>query len=117
MNYSMHLLLTLATTAAPTPASPDPTPSDGPALPEVVTDALRHLLRLVEDFRRQPVSPARTQQFEQQLQEQLRQLGRQVAQWTYNHLEPAEVQGLAKHVRFEAGLYTRLNRKTAQQAW
>jgi len=59
----------------------------------------------------------RTQQFEQQLQEALRELGRQVVQSTYNQVERADVQALAKQVRYEASLYTRLNAKTAQNAW
>lgn len=117
MNYSMHLLLTLATTPTPAPrAAGEPTAADRP-LADVVAAALHGLLQRVEAFRQQPVSPARTQQFEQQLQDDVRELGRQVAQWTYNHLEPAAVQVLAKHVRFEGGLYTRLQRKTPQQAW
>jgi hypothetical protein len=117
MNYSMHLLLTLATLPAPARPSGDDAEDTGRTLPDVVATALRGLLQLAEDFRQQPLSPTRTQQFEQQLQDELRVLGRQVAQWTYNHLEPADVPTLAKHVRFEAGLYTRLNRKTPQQAW
>lgn len=116
MNYSMHLLLTLATTPTAAPRHGAVTPT-GPALPEVVAAAVQGLLQRVEDFRQQPISPARTQQFEQQVQDELRELGRQVVQWTYNQLEPADVQVLAKHVRFEASLYTRLNRKTPQQAW
>ena len=117
MNYSMHLLFALATT--PDRSTPPEGGAESPCrpLPDVVATAVRGLLQLAEDFRQQPVAPARTQQFEQQLQEGLRELGRQVAQWTYNHLEPADVQDLAKHVRFEAGLYTRLGRKTPQQAW
>jgi hypothetical protein len=117
MNYSRYLLLTLATTTAPTRRrGEEPAPAEPAAPPEVAT-ATRRLLQLVEDFRRQPLTPARTQQFEQQLQDELRDLGRQLAQWTYNHLEPAAVPDLPKHVRFEAGLYTRLNHKTPQQAW
>jgi hypothetical protein len=112
----MHLLLTLATTTAPARRRQDDPAPAAAALPEV-TAAVQGLLQRVEDFRRQPVSPARTHAFEEQLQEALRELGRQVVQWTYNHLEPADVQALSKHVRFEAGLYTRLNRKTPQQAW
>jgi hypothetical protein len=112
----MHLLLTLATT--PTPASTaDAGVPTGRALSDVVADAVQGLRQRVEAFQQQPISPARTQQFEQQLQEDLRELGRRLAQWTYNHLEPADVQVLAKHVRFAVGLYTRLNRKTPQQAW
>jgi len=113
MNYSMHLLLTLATTTATVPRRED---GESP-LPDVVTAAVRRLLEHAEAFRQQPVSPARAHQFEQQLQQDVRDLARQVVQWTYNHLEPADVQALSKHVRFEAGLYTRLNRKTPQQAW
>jgi len=116
MNYSMHLLLTLATTPTPAPRHGAAAPA-GRTLPDVVAAAVQGLLQRAEAFRQQPISPARTQQFEQQLQDDLRELGRQVAQWTYNHLEPADVQALSKHVRFEAGLYTRLNRKTPQHAW
>src|SRR5947209_10588044 len=120
MNYSMHLLLSLATLPGPqTPPRPgggSPGPSDL-ALTDVVADALQRLLQLAEDFRRQPVCPAAAHQFEQQLQEQLRGLGRQVAQWTYNHVEPADVAALPGHVRYQAGCYTRLGRKTPQQAW
>ena len=117
MNYSLYLTLVLATlpsAPADNDAAADPA---RPPLAEVVNAALQRLLQRVEAFRQQPVSPLRTQQFEQQLQDELRGLGRQVVQWTYNHLEPADVQALSKHVRFEASLYTRLNRKTPQQAW
>jgi hypothetical protein len=117
MNYSMHLLFTLATTPAPAPPRGDDAAPAGPTLSDVAAAVLRGLLQRADDFRQQPVSAARTQKFELQLQDDLRELGRQVTQWTYNHLEPADVQALAKHVRFEVGLYTRLNRKTAQQAW
>jgi hypothetical protein len=116
MNYSMHLLLTLATTPTPAPRADGSAPADR-ALPDVLAAAVQELAQRVEAFRQQPISPTRTQQFEQQVQGDLRELGRQVTQWTYNHLEPADVQALSKHVRFEAGLYTRLNRKTPQQAW
>lgn len=120
MPYSMHLLLTLATILlSKTPAAADggeagPAASD---LTEVIEPALQRLRDLVEEFRRRPVSPTRTHQFERQLQETLRELGRGVVQHTYNHLEPTNVQALAKHVQFEAGWYTRLNANTPQNAW
>ena len=120
MNYSMHLLLTLTTLLPVKPreaGDPDEPGPATPGLPEVVEAARQRLLQLVDDFRNQPVAPLRAQQFEQQLQDALRELGRGVVQWTYNHLEPAAVEGLAKHVHFEAGAYTRLNAKTAQNAW
>jgi hypothetical protein len=117
MNYSMHLLLALATV----PSTPLPPGGEvdqaGPPLADVVAAAVQGLLHLVGNFRQQPVSPVATQEFEQQLQDELRELGRRVVHWTYNHLEPAEVVGLAKHVQFEASSYTRLNQKTPQNAW
>src|SRR5262249_14261734 len=117
MNYSMYLLLTLATLPdAPadraTDADPD-TPPVGAAL-ATAPPALRQLLAA---FRRQPISPPAPHAFEQQLQDTLRGVGRAVAQWTYNHVEPADPQALPAQVRFEAGPYTRLGAKTPQNAW
>jgi hypothetical protein len=120
MPYSMHLLLTLATILLPkTREAVDGGEGDPAAfaLTEVIEPVLQRLRDLVEDFRRQAVSPTRTHEFERQLQETLRELGRGVVQHTYNRLEPADVQTLAKHVQFEAGCYTRLNAKTPQNAW
>jgi hypothetical protein len=117
MNYSMYLLLALATLPdAATDHRGDDDP-DAPALDEVLANALQALRPLVEDFRRQPVSPSVTHAFEQRLQEALRDVGRTVTQWTYNHREPADVQALPAHVHFEAGPYTRLTAKTPQTAW
>jgi hypothetical protein len=120
MTYSTHIFLTLATlllTKASARGDADQADAATPALPDVVGPTLQQLWDLVEDFRRQPVSPGRTHLFEQQLNEALREFGRGIVQHTYNHLEPADVQTLAKHVHFEAGLYTRLNEKTPQNAW
>jgi hypothetical protein len=120
MHYSTHLYLTLATlpfSPLPATAARGGAGPAAPALPDVVAPQLQRLWDLVADFRRQPASPARANQFERQLQEALRQLGRGIAQHTYNHLEPDDVSALAKHVRFEAALYTRLSAKTPQNAW
>ncbi len=99
MPYSMHLMLTLATILlSKTPAAADDSEA-GPAasdLTDVRKPVLQRLRDLVADFRCRPVSPTRTQQFEWQLQETLRELGRGIVQHTYNHLEPANVQALAK---------------------
>jgi hypothetical protein len=113
----MYLLLALATlpdAPADRPGEADPEAS---ALDDVLADALHALRQLVEDFRRQPVSPPTTHAFEQRLHEALRGVGRTLVQWTYNHLEPADVQALPAQVRFEAGPYTRLGAKTPQHAW
>ncbi len=117
MPYSIHLLVALATlpdrsTAAQTSAGQqDPT-----ALPEVIAPVLERVLQLVEQFRQQQTTPTATCRFEQQVQREVRELARTLVQWTYNQLEP-DVDHLAKHVRFEASEYTRLNRKTPQNAW
>lgn len=69
--------------------------------------------RLSQQFLGQPVDPERTFNFEHQLNELLRETGRQIVQAVFNHAEPA-AEALPKHVQFEASLYTRLNRKTPQ---
>jgi hypothetical protein len=120
MPYSMHLWLTLATVVlsqAPTAADGSAAGAAASALTAVIEPVLQRLRDLIEDFRCQPVSPTRTHAFERQLQEMLRELGRGIVQHTYNHLEPADVQTLAKHVYFEASGYTRLNAKTPQHVW
>ena len=120
MSYSTHLCLLLTTLLTPRAeqASDAPSPApEGPDLADVAQTALQQALDLVASFRQQPLGPARTHLLEQQLQDQLRELGRVLLQWTYNHLEPADVNDLSKHVRFEAGPYTRLNRKTPQNVW
>jgi hypothetical protein len=118
MPYSMHLLLTLATILlSKTDADGSDAGSKASDLTEVIEPAVQRLRDLVEDFRRLAVSPTGTLEFERQLQETLRELGRSVVQHTYNHLEPADVQTLAKHVQFEGCSYTRLNAKTPQNAW
>jgi hypothetical protein len=120
MTYSMQLMLTVSSLL-----SSRLRPEDGvgeaatPAadLSDVLEPAHQRLRELAEDFLAQPVSPARTQQFEQHVQEAARELGRTLVQHTYNQLEPSDVGSLPPHVRFEAGPYTRLTRKTPQNAW
>lgn len=111
MSYSTCLLLALATlpvgkkTAAP-----------ATDLAQLMQPVLGRLQQLVEQFLQQRLTPTEVYHFEQQLQNELRELGRIVAQWTYGHLEP-EPEALPKHVDFEASRYTRLNRKTPQNVW
>jgi hypothetical protein len=108
MTYSMHLCLFVATltTAEPTAALPEPSLSD------VLQGPLQQLRELVQSLREQPVSPQAACLFEQQLHGELRELGRRVIQWAFNHLEPADVSALPKHVSCEACPYTRLQQKT-----
>jgi hypothetical protein len=120
MPYSMHIFLALATllpAKARAEGDGDEAGSAAPDLLHVVEPAVQQLLKLVEDFRKQSVSPTRAYHFERELQEGLRALGQAVVRWTYNHLEPTAAQALAPHVHFEASSYTRLREKTPQNAW
>src|SRR5215210_65327 len=101
MSYSMQLYLTLSSlllTKVPVEDTPEGGGGPAPTLSDVLDPALQRLKELAEGFLAQPVSPARTQQFERDVQEALRQLGRTVVQHTYNRLEPEDVRALPPHV-------------------
>jgi hypothetical protein len=115
MFYSTNLSLVLATLVlCPLDQAPAPETAPEPTLDELLQQSQQRLRQLIEDSRQQPPSPHAALQFEQQLQRETRELARQLTQWTYNHLEPHDPRTLPHHVRFEASLYTRLNRKTPQ---
>jgi hypothetical protein len=119
VTYSSRLYLLLTTLLAAKTPSPDEKAPVGP--PEPLEDHLQPIWQRITDdidkFRAAPVSPETTLRFEQKLQLRLREMGRQILQHTYNCLEPDDVTALPKHVRFEGTAYTRLARKTPQQAW
>lgn len=119
MHYPMvlHLVVASLLTAKVPQHSDSPAVSCDPALTDVLHPALQRLLAHVESFRRQPLSPANAHLFEQRLQQELRELGRQVTQWTYNHLESPSISDLPRQVSFACGLYTRLNHQTPQNVW
>ncbi|MFN2638218.1 MAG: hypothetical protein ABR585_14470 [Gemmatimonadaceae bacterium] len=117
MPYSTQLLLLIA--SLPVLQSDKESQARGAAdadLRKVIEPALEKVYQLVSQFCQQRVTPTQACCFEQQLREELRELGRNVAQWTYNQVEPA-VATLPKHVWFEASEYTRLNEKTPQNVW
>jgi hypothetical protein len=120
VTYSSQLCLLLTTLLCAKVPQPDDGNGRGPAplpLQEHLQPAWQQLLDLVAQFRAAAVCPQATLQFEQQLQLHLRELGRLVAQHTYNALEPADVHALPRHVRFEGTCYSRLNNKTQQHVW
>jgi hypothetical protein len=117
MNYSMHLLLTLATLPAPRGDDDPASPETLPPLADVLAPTLQRLQELRDAFRAQPVSPARARHFERQLQDTWPEGGRLLVQHTCNHLEPAHVEVLPKHVHWQATAFTRLYAKTPQNAW
>lgn len=57
-------------------------------------------------------SPAAALEFERGLAELLLQVGREVAQFAYNQIEPEQSEQLPHYLHYEAGQYRRLNRKT-----
>ena len=112
MSYSTYLCLVMATLGTATRRqADDPTP----ALSEALQPALDRLAQLVAALRSGPVSPAAAARFENELEQQLRELGRVVTQWTYNHLEPAAVAALPEQVQFEASAFRRRTHKTPQE--
>jgi hypothetical protein len=103
--YSIYLALTLATTADAGPQSQ----ADSDDFLDQLADRLRALLHA---FAGQPVDPTQTAAFERQLQQLLRDCGRQVVEYAYNRLEPQDPGDAPRQVRFEHLAYRRLKRKT-----
>lgn len=73
--------------------------------------------RLIVQFRRAELNPQACHHFETQLREQLRELGRIIVEWTFNHLEPHDRRDLPNQIRFQGDWYRRRsktpNRKVA----
>ena len=72
---------------------------------------------LIVRFRRAELTPRATHQFETQLRDQLRELGRVIVEWTFNHLEPHDRRDLPHQMCFQGVWYRRRsktpNRKVA----
>src|SRR5262245_8795628 len=113
MSYSIYLALAAATAARSDAA--DDSAQDVPDLADALAGALQGIRRLVERFRSSSVTPLATAQFEKDLQLAARELARLTVQWTYNHLEPADLAALPPQVRFQASTFGRLGQKTPQQ--
>ncbi len=116
MNYSMYLAFVLAT-AADQSAAEKSGRTSSPALEDAIAKPQQAILELVRTLATKAIDPATAHEFENQLQEQLRELGRAATQWAYNALEPKERDSVPKHIHFDNNLYTRLNRKTPQNVW
>ena len=120
MDYSTHIMCSLL------PLIFDKSDLDkilatqsGPSLEQQVRDLIHRLEenfgQLWRDFLGQPLTAERVFAFEHQVGEHLRETGRQFVQAVYNHAEPA-ADACPKHVRHDLVVYTRLNRKTPQNA-
>jgi hypothetical protein len=116
MSYSTYFVATMASMIFGTAVADDnEATASSSTLDEALAPARQRIQELVERFRRGSVSPVTTAQFEKDLQQALREEGRIVVEWTYNHLEPADVKALPPEVRFEDSSYRRLARKTRQE--
>jgi hypothetical protein len=110
MTYSMYLLFASATLGRTDSASEQPATE----LSDALEPALQRLRQLLENFGGKPASPLAAFELEQQVQTELRELGRAGVNWALNHVEPSLTDDLPAHVEFDAGLYTRLKHKTPQ---
>jgi hypothetical protein len=63
--------------------------------------------RLIVRFRRDELSPQACHQFEVQLHEQLRELGRIIVEWTFHHLEPRDRTDMPNPIGFQGTWYRR----------
>jgi hypothetical protein len=73
--------------------------------------------RLIVRFRRAESTPQLCHQFETQLHDRLRELGRLIVEWTFNHIEPHDRADMPKQMYFQGVWYRRRsktpNRKVA----
>src|SRR5437868_12440838 len=117
MSYSTYLLLTVATLTAPSSPKEKHATAFDSDLHDILGHGKQRLLDLAVKFLKQKLSPTAALHYEQDIQEALRELGREFVQATYNQIDPGDVNTLPKYVTFEADLFTRLNTKTPQNAW
>ena len=78
---------------------------------------LTEIGRLIVGFRRAELTPQVGHQFETQLHAQLRELGRIIVAWTFNHIEPRDRRDMPNQMCFQGVWYRRRsktpNRKVA----
>jgi len=72
-----------------------------------VTPVLLAVFALAVEYRVRLRSPADCEFFEVRLQELLRELGRRMVEWTYNHIEPDDPSLLPPQIEFEREVYRR----------
>jgi hypothetical protein len=112
MHYSRYLCLALATLPG---RDADDVPDTRADPADAMRPVLDDLLALVESFRREPVCPTGTAKFENDLQSELRELGRVLTQSAFDSLEPAAASDLPERVHHESESCRRLAEKTPQK--
>ena len=68
---------------------------------------ISRVAQLIVAFRAAEPTPAACHHFETQLQATLRELGRIIVEWTYNHLEPDDRHLMPDHLRFDGDWFRR----------
>ena len=63
--------------------------------------------RLIVRFRKSELTPQACHQFETQLHDRLRELGRLIVEWTYNHIEPRDHRDMPNQMCFQGVWYRR----------
>src|SRR4051812_34644106 len=90
-------------------------PGSAPLVPRLLP-LLARLATLLLDFRCRPITPAAALALEQDLQALLRQVGRLLLEWLYNHLEPDNPQRAPQRLRVEGIVYRRRTKTPATVA-
>jgi hypothetical protein len=67
--------------------------------------SLNSVDRLIVRFRRAESTPQLCHQFETQMYDQLRELGRLIVEWTFNHIEPHDRADMSKQMCFQGVWY------------
>jgi hypothetical protein len=62
---------------------------------------------LIVRFRKSELTPQACHQFESQLHDQLRELGRLIVEWTFNHIEPRDQRDMPNQMCFQRVWYRR----------
>src|SRR3954467_15983262 len=76
---------------------------------------ISQVARLIVVFRAAEPTPAAAHTFETQVQGALRELGRIIVEWTFNHLEPDDPRLMPDHLRFDGDWYRRSNKKSPRR--
>jgi hypothetical protein len=66
---------------------------------------ITRMAQLIVAFRAAEITPLARHDFENQLQGLLRELGRIIVEWTYNHLEPDDRHKMPGHLRYDGDWY------------
>jgi hypothetical protein len=84
-------------------------------LRQTIEGQTEQIVAMVAELLSQNISPTMTLDFENRLQDTLREIGRTITEFTYNAAQPEDSKQLPHDVRHEGGGYRRLNKKTANR--